>query len=162
MAIWELLNITRCSGNIFHENLRSMIRPHFKKKCLLKCSSFLSSRTIERTRKKKRKLCLLFVILYRMHKNSQKVLLYASIQHYFSVRGPRAWRIRATPLFGSRVRQKKNSTKKRVDFSTKIVLLSWVFLTRATDFPKKERTARSVMGKLNLTFFSEQDTVLDV
>lgn len=113
MAIWELLNITRCSGNIFHENLRSMIRPHFKKKCLLKCSSFLSSRTIERTRKKKRKLCLLFVILYRMYKNSQKVLLYGSIQHYFSVRGPRAWRIRATPLFGSRVRQKKNSTKNR-------------------------------------------------
>lgn len=150
MAIWELLNITRCSGNIFHENLRSMIRPHFKKKCLLKCSSFLSSRTIERTRKKKRKLCLLFVILYRMYKNSQKVLLYASIQHDFSVRGPRAWRIRATPLFGSRVRQKKTQQK------------SWVFLTRATDFPKKERTARSVMGKLNLTFFSEQDTVLDV
>ena len=154
MAIWELLNITRCSGNIFHENLRSMIRPHFKKKCLLKCSSFLSSRTIERTRKKKRKLCLLFVILYRMYKNSQKVLLYASIQHYFSVRGPRAWRIRATPLFGSRVRQKKTQQK--------IVLLSWVFLTRATDFSQKERTARSVMGKLNLTFFSEQDTVLDV
>lgn len=154
MAIWELLNITRCSGNIFHENLRSMIRPHFKKKCLLKCSSFLSSRTIERTRKKKRKLCLLFVILYRMYKNSQKVLLYGSIQHYFSVRGPRAWRIRATPLFGSRVRQKKTQQK--------IVLLSWVFLTRATDFSQKERTARSVMGKLNLTFFSEQDTVLDV
>lgn len=154
MAIWELLNITRCSCNIFHENLRSMIRPHFKKKCLLKCSSFLSSRTIERTRKKKRKLCLLFVILYRMYKNSQKVLLYASIQHYFSVRGPRAWRIRATPLFGSRVRQKKTQQK--------IVLLSWVFLTRATDFSQKERTARSVMGKLNLTFFSEQDTVLDV
>ena len=153
MAIWELLNITRCSGNIFHENLRSMIRPHFKKKCLLKCSSFLSSRTIERTRKKK-KLCLLFVILYRMYKNSQKVLLYGSIQHYFSVRGPRAWRIRATPLFGSRVRQKKTQQK--------IVLLSWVFLTRATDFSQKERTARSVMGKLNLTFFSEQDTVLDV
>lgn len=154
MAIWELLNITRCSGNIFHENLRSMIRPHFKKKCLLKCSSFLSSRTIERTRKKKRKLCLLFVILYRMYKNSQKVLLYGSIQHYFSVRGPRAWRIRATPLFGSRVRQKKTQQK--------IVLLSWVFLTRATDFSQKERTARSVMGKLNLTFFSEQGTVLDV
>lgn len=154
MAIWELLNITRCSGNIFHENLRSMIRPHFKKKCLLKCSSFLSSRTIERTRKKKRKLCLLFVILYRMYKNSQKVLLYGSIQHYFSVRGPRAWRIRATPLFGSRVRQKKTQQK--------IVLLSWVFLTRAIDFSQKERTARSVMGKLNLTFFSEQDTVLDV
>lgn len=154
MAIWELLNITRCSGNIFHENLRSMIRPHFKKKCLLKCSSFLSSRTIERTRKKKRKLCLLFVILYRMYKNSQKVLLYGSIQHYFSVRGPRAWRIRATPLFGSRVRQKKTQQK--------IVLLSWIFLTRATDFSQKERTARSVMGKLNLTFFSEQDTVLDV
>lgn len=113
MAIWELLNITRCSGNIFHENLRSMIRPHFKKKCLLKCSSFLSSRTIERTRKKKRKLCLLFVILYRMYKNSQKVLLYGSIQHYFSVRGPRAWRIRATPLFGSRVRQKKTQQKNR-------------------------------------------------
>lgn len=113
MAIWELLNITRCSGNIFHENLRSMIRPHFKKKCLLKCSSFLSSRTIERTRKKKRKLCLLFVILYRMYKNSQKVLLYGSIQHYFSVRGPRAWRIRATPLFGSRVRQKKTPQKNR-------------------------------------------------
>lgn len=154
MAIWELLNITRCSGNIFHENLRSMIRPHFKKKCLLKCSSFLSSRTIERTRKKKRKLCLLFVILYRMYKNSQKVLLYGSIQHYFSVRGPQAWRIRATPLFGSRVRQKKTQQK--------IVLLSWIFLTRATDFSQKERTARSVMGKLNLTFFSEQDTVLDV
>ena len=154
MAIRELLNITRCSCNIFHENLRSMIRPHFKKKCLLKCSSFLSSRTIERTRKKKRKLCLLFVILYRMYKNSQKVLLYGSIQHYFSVRGPRAWRIRATPLFGSRVRQKKTQQK--------IVLLSWVFLTRATDFSQKERTARSVMGKLNLTFFSEQDTVLDV
>lgn len=134
MAIWELLNITRCSGKIFHENLRSMIRPHSKKKCLLKCSSFLSSRTIERTRKKKRKLCLLFVILYRMHKNSQKVLLYASIQHYFSVRGPRAWRIRATPLFGSRVRQKKNSTKKKVDFSTKIVLDSrdW-FLPKRKD-----------------------------
>lgn len=113
MAIWELLNITRCSCNIFHENLRSMIRPHFKKKCLLKCSSFLSSRTIERTRKKKRKLCLLFVILYRMYKNSQKVLLYGSIQHYFSVRGPRAWRIRATPLFGSRVRQKKTQQKNR-------------------------------------------------
>ena len=113
MAIWELLNITRCSGNIFHENLRSMIRPHFKKKCLLKCSSFLSSRSIERTRKKKRKLCLLFVILYRMYKNSQKVLLYGSIQHYFSVRGPRAWRIRATPLFGSRVRQKKTQQKNR-------------------------------------------------
>ena len=154
MAIRELLNITRCSCNIFHENLRSMIRPHFKKKCLLKCSSFLSSRTIERTRKKKRKLCLLFVILYRMYKNSQKVLLYGSIQHYFSVRGPRTWRIRATPLFGSRVRQKKTQQK--------IVLLSWVFLTRATDFSQKERTARSVMGKLNLTFFSEQDTVLDV
>ena len=154
MAIRELLNITRCSCNIFHENLRSMIRPHFKKKCLLKCSSFLSSRGIERTRKKKRKLCLLFVILYRMYKNSQKVLLYGSIQHYFSVRGPRAWRIRATPLFGSRVRQKKTQQK--------IVLLSWVFLTRATDFSQKERTARSVMGKLNLTFFSEQDTVLDV
>ena len=133
MAIWELLNITRCSGNIFHENLRSMIRPHFKKKCLLKCSSFLSSRTIERTRKKKRKLCLLFVILYRMYKNSQKVLLYASIQHYFSVRGPRAWRIRATPLFGSRVRQKKTQQKK-VDFSTKIVLDSrdW-FLPKRKD-----------------------------
>ena len=156
MAIWELLNITRCSGNIFHENLRSMIRPHFKKKCLLKCSSFLSSRTIERTRKKKRKLCLLFVILYRMHKNSQKVLLYASIQHYFSVRGPRAWRIRATPLFGSRVRQKKTKQKK------KLILALKSFLTRATDFSQKERTARSVMGKLNLTFFSEQDTVLDV
>ena len=156
MAIWELLNITRCSGNIFHENLRSMIRPHFKKKCLLKCSSFLSSRTIERTRKKKRKLCLLFVILYRMHKNSQKVLLYASIQHYFSVRGPRAWRIRATPLFGSRVRQKKTQQKK------KLILALKSFLTRATDFSQKERTARSVMGKLNLTFFSEQDTVLDV
>ena len=113
MAIRELLNITRCSCNIFHENLRSMIRPHFKKKCLLKCSSFLSSRTIERTRKKKRKLCLLFVILYRMYKNSQKVLLYGSIQHYFSVRGPRAWRIRATPLFGSRVRQKKTQQKNR-------------------------------------------------
>ena len=156
MAIWELLNITRCSGNIFHENLRSMIRPHFKKKCLLKCSSFLSSRTIERTRKKKRKLCLLFVILYRMHKNSQKVLLYASIQHYFSVRGPRAWRIRATPLFGSRVRQKKTQQKK------KLILALKSFLTRATDFSQKERTARSVMGKLNLTFFSEQDTVLNV
>lgn len=156
MAIWELLNITRCSGKIFHENLRSMIRPHFKKKCLLKCSSFLSSRTIERTRKKKRKLCLLFVILYRMHKNSQKVLLYASIQHYFSVRGPRAWRIRATPLFGSRVRQKKTQQKK------KLILALKSFLTRATDFSQKERTARSVMGKLNLTFFSEQDTVLDV
>lgn len=156
MAIWELLNITRCSGNIFHENLRSMIRPHFKKKCLLKCSSFLSSRTIERTRKKKRKLCLLFVILYRMHKNSQKVLLYASIQHYFSVRGPRAWRIRATPLFGSRVRQKKTKQKK------KLILALKSFLTRATDFSQKERTARSVMGKLNLTFFSEQDTVLNV
>lgn len=156
MAIWELLNITRCSGNIFHENLRSMIRPHFKKKCLLKCSSFLSSRTIERTRKKKRKLCLLFVILYRMYKNSQKVLLYASIQHYFSVRGPRAWRIRATPLFGSRVRQKKTQQKK------KLILALKSFLTRATDFSQKERTARSVMGKLNLTFFSEQDTVLDV
>lgn len=113
MAIRELLNITRCSCNIFHENLRSMIRPHFKKKCLLKCSSFLSSRGIERTRKKKRKLCLLFVILYRMYKNSQKVLLYGSIQHYFSVRGPRAWRIRATPLFGSRVRQKKTQQKNR-------------------------------------------------
>lgn len=156
MAIRELLNITRCSGNIFHENLRSMIRPHFKKKCLLKCSSFLSSRTIERTRKKKRKLCLLFVILYRMHKNSQKVLLYASIQHYFSVRGPRAWRIRATPLFGSHVRQKKTQQKK------KLILALKSFLTRATDFSQKERTARSVMGKLNLTFFSEQDTVLDV
>lgn len=156
MAIWELLNITRCSGNIFHENLRSMIRPHFKKKCLLKCSSFLSSRTIERTRKKKRKLCLLFVILYRMYKNSQKVLLYASIQHYFSVRGPRAWRIRATPLFGSRVRQKKTQQKK------KLILALKSFLTRATDFSQKERTARSVMGKLNLTFFSEQDMVLDV
>ena len=156
MAIWELLNITRCSGNIFHENLRSMIRPHFKKKCLLKCSSFLSSRTIERTRKKKRKLCLLFVILYRMYKNSLKVLLYASIQHYFSVRGPRAWRIRATPLFGSRVRQKKTQQKK------KLILALKSFLTRATDFSQKERTARSVMGKLNLTFFSEQDTVLDV
>lgn len=156
MAIWELLNITRCSGNIFHENLRSMIRPHFKKKCLLKCSSFLSSRTIERTRKKKRKLCLLFVILYRMYKNSQKVLLYGSIQHYFSVRGPRAWRIRATPLFGSRVRQKKTQQKK------KLILALKSFLTRATDFSQKERTARSVMGKLNLTFFSEQDTVLDV
>lgn len=156
MAIWELLNITRCSSNIFHENLRSMIRPHFKKKCLLKCSSFLSSRTIERTRKKKRKLCLLFVILYRMYKNSQKVLLYASIQHYFSVRGPRAWRIRATPLFGSRVRQKKTQQKK------KLILALKSFLTRATDFSQKERTARSVMGKLNLTIFSEQDTVLDV
>lgn len=156
MAIWELLNITRCSGNIFHENLRSMIRPHFKKKCLLKCSSFLSSRTIERTRKKKRKLCLLFVILYRMYKNSQKVLLYASIQHYFSVRGPRAWRKRATPLFGSRVRQKKTQQKK------KLILALKSFLTRATDFSQKERTARSVMGKLNLTFFSEKDTVLDV
>ena len=158
MAKRELLNITRCSGNIFHENLRSMIRPHFKKKCLLKCSSFLSSRTIERTRKKKRKLCLLFVILYRLYKNSQKVLLYPSIQLYLSVRGPRACRLRATPLFGSRARKKKLS-KKEIDFSTKIVFLSWVFLT---DFPKKERTARSVMGTLNLTFFSEQDTVLDV
>lgn len=154
MAIWELLNITRCSCNIFHENLRSVIRPHFKKKC----SSFLSSRGIERTRKKKRKLCLLFVILYRLYKNSQKVLLYPSIQLYLSVRGPRACRLRATPLFGSCARKKKLS-KKEIDFSTKIVFLSWVFLT---DFPKKERTARSVMGTLNLTFFSEQDTVLDV
>lgn len=113
MAIRELLNITRCSCNIFHENLRSMIRPHFKKKCLLKCSSFLSSRGIERTRKKKRKPCLLFVILYRLYKNSQRVLLYPSIQLYLSVRGPRACRLRATPLFGSRAR-KKNSAKKKL------------------------------------------------
>ena len=157
MAIWELLNITRCSCNIFHENLRSMIRPHFKKKCLLKCSSFLSSRGIERTRKKKRKLCLLFVILYRLYKNSQKVLLYPSIQLYLSVRGPRACRLRATPLFGSRAR-KKNSAKKKLI----LVLKSFFKLSFLDWFPQKERTARSVMGTLNLTFFSEQDTVLDV